>query len=269
LGQNSMVKSNTGLSRRGSCPNCGTKGKPIVYGLPQKPSQDIVIGGCIVMPGLDPEFRCDVCEIDFGHGGRKFLVEFFLDDIPEPWEHPFESTRPGAINLMALEENELLRLGAWNLEARHELAFRGYPQKLLEELEIRLEWQSLPLKPLAAIWFYWNKVNQRVLLCQKFFSHGYRHVRQIVEFKAQDKDGHDLSEVEATLDSQFSNGEIVVWNLRKFTSEGTEARLSVNPIYRAIKQQTQVYKETLEEYCSAVPDAQPVPSWFNYSLEGR
>lgn len=50
------------------CPNCGTKGKKIIYGLPREEDWDkgLHLGGCIVSDS-DPKYFCEVCNEGFGY----------------------------------------------------------------------------------------------------------------------------------------------------------------------------------------------------------
>lgn len=263
------MRTNTGLVARGRCPNCNAKGQPIVYGLPDSEVKDVIYGGCTLIPGFDPEFYCESCQMEYGHGGRNYLTEISLDDLDHLLDVDLGIDFSGVINLLSLSESELAILAKWNLEARHELGYRGYSSERLEELAVLNSWSPLPIEAKFDIWFYWDPREKVVLFGQKFFSHGYRHVRVILSSEASKTyihasgmDLHDLSEV-------IQDQGLIVWNLKSPLVQGTECALSENLVLSALKNGLAIEESELAASCNKVPDYQVCPGWFNFSLSSK
>lgn len=263
------MKTNTGLVARGRCPNCNSKGQPIVYGLPDSEVRDVVFGGCILNSGFDPEFYCEGCQMEYGHGGRNYLTQFSLDNLEHFLDVDLGIDLAGVINLLSLSEIELAALAKWNLEARHELAYRGYPRELLEELAVLNDWSPLPLEAKVDIWFYWDPKEKILLFGQKFFSHGYRHVRVILSTEVSKTTAHHPRMDLHDLPKVIQDHGLVVWNFKFPLTQGTEGALSENSVFSALKNGLVIEESELAASCSKVPDSQVCPGWFNLSLSAK
>lgn len=59
------------MSKKETCPECGTETIPIVYGLPgaglmkKAKKGKIRLGGCVIYPGA-PTWHCPQCDNEFG-----------------------------------------------------------------------------------------------------------------------------------------------------------------------------------------------------------
>lgn len=263
------MKTNTGLVPRGRCPNCYSKGQPIAYGLPDSQVEDVVFGGCILFPGYDPEFYCGGCQMEYGHGGRNYLTQFSIDDLGHVLEIDLGIDLEGVINLLSLSEEELAILAKWNLEARHELAHRGYSSDLLEELGVLNDWSPLPLEAKVDVWFYWDPREKIVRFGQKFFSHGYRHVRAIVSSGASKTSISDSQTDFQDLPEVIKDHCLVVWNLKNPLVNGTENALSENSVFSALENGLVIEESEIATSCNKVPDSQVCPGWFNLSLSSK
>lgn len=251
----------------GKCPKCGGAAKTIAYGLIANPSDDIIIGGCSVMPGFDPNYKCITCDLEFGHGGRDYQTEFELEfelTNRETGEKKYEERK---VSLIELPDSEVIKLAALMIEARHELIYRGFSEDDLDLLALKDGWKSFPLEPKFDVWYYWNTQTRKIDFAAQFFSHGVRHIHGLYK-----KDQKRVTKKRRPIDfdRQFAldkNPELKAWNLRHPMKISKGKLIPDHELMVLMRADAEVGEMLLYRFCNPVPDGQMWPAWYDVEQE--
>jgi hypothetical protein len=251
----------------GKCPKCGAAVKQIVYGLVRDAGDDVVLGGCSLMPGLDPEFTCTSCTGEFGHGGRNYLTEFeFEVELTQrvTGEKRFETRH---LNLLELPTEQVLEYAPLLLEARYELKHRGFSDEDLEFFALKENWKPFPLEPKFDVWYFWNSNTRKIELAAQFYAHGVRHVHGIYL-----PNGNRCGKLKRMADFQRqfafeANPEIQAWNLRNPLKLSDRKLIPDHDLMELMRADAGVGEILLYRFCNTVPDGQMWPGWYNPEQE--
>jgi hypothetical protein len=237
--------------------------KQIVYGLLAEPDDDVIIGGCSVMPGFDPEFKCTSCDREFGHGGRDYLTEFeFEVELTQrvTGEKRFENRY---INLLELPTEQVLEYAPFLLEARYELKHRGFSDEDLEFLALKDNWKPFPLEPKFDVWYFWNSNTRKIEFAAQFWAHGVRHIHSIYLLSGN---RHGKLKPLAEFQRKFSlkeTPELRAWNLRNPLKVSKHKLIPDHELMELMRAEAEVGEMLLYRFCNPVPDGQMWPGWYD------
>jgi transposase-like protein len=244
-------------AEKGHCPKCTLRGQPIVYGLIREESDQFVRGGCSVNVGFDPKYRCQRCGMEFGHGGRNYQVEFKLEseDFTEQ------------LNLLYLNNEKLIQLAATIIEARYELALRGFNKDDLELMGMQSGWQSFPRTEQFEIVIFWNRDSQLIEFATRFKSFGVKHRHGFI-MPGRDKWGHATSiESFQKLFRRADSYPLEAWKLR-LVERSLEANGVENlELLRLTAESELVSEQLLLLLAEKAPTKQHIPAWFDVEQE--
>ena len=237
----------------GYCPKCVVPGKPILYGLIEEESPDYILGGCSIMVGYDPEYVCQKCGAEFGHGGRDYQVEFKIMN-----EFMFDS-----FNLVNVQSDRLLELAEVLIEARHELLFRGMPQEDLDLMAIQHGWRSFPMTRQFEIYVFWNRETQLIEFAARFNSQGVVHRHGfILPNRHKWLRASSIEAYNRTFD-RVNRRQLEVWKLR-LVGESPEINGPEElELLESTHQQHLVSEQQLNLLAVKIAEKQLSPAWFD------
>lgn len=245
------------------CPKCKHKAKPIVFGLIRNPSEDFVLGGCSIIPGFDPTYKCVPCDLEFGFGGRSYQTYFEFEVDYTNAATGETKTEERTFDLLWLPDDELLGLASQLIEARHELLHRGMSMDELELLTLRHNWRPFPFKPIYDVWFYWNAQTHKVEFATYFYSYGVRHIHGFyVPDSMKPVKAKTLSDFHNRLSAAQTKG-LTAWNLRNPISQSTSTLVKDHELMNFMRAKEEVTVSAMQRFCNAVPDGQMWPSWYD------
>ena len=251
----------------GKCPKCGGAAKEILYGMLADPPEDVILGGCCLMPGFDPTHKCITCDYEFGHGGRNYQTEFDLEVELTNRETGEKKTEERSVSLIELPDDEVIKLAAYMIEARHELLYREFSKDDLEYLALKDNWKSFPMEPMFDVWYYWNTQTLQIDFAAQFYSYGVRHIHGLfVENRERPGKKRRLVDFER----QFAldkNPELKAWNLRNPLKLSERKLVPDHELMVLMRARAQVGEMLLYRFCNPVPDGQMWPSWYDPEQE--
>jgi hypothetical protein len=237
----------------GDCPKCEVPGKPILYGLIEEESPDYLLGGCSIMVGHDPEYVCQKCGAEFGHGGRDYQVEFKIMN-----EFMFDS-----FNLVRIQRARLLELAEVLIEARHELLFRGMPQEDLDLMAIQHGWRSFPMARQFEIYVFWHRETQLIEFAARFNSHGVAHRHGFILPNRHTWLRTRSIEAYHRLFESVNQRQLEVWKLRLVGEDSEVNGPEELELLESTRQQHLVPEQQLNLLAVKIADQQLSPSWFD------
>jgi len=244
-------------AEKGHCPKCTLRGQPIVYGLIREESDQFVRGGCSFQPEFDPEYVCQKCGAEFGHGGRNYQVEFKIMN-----EYMFDS-----FNLVQIDRNRLLQLAPILIEARYELLYRGMVQQNIDLMGIQHGWRSFPMTQQFEIYVFWNRGTQLIEFAARFKSHGVAHRHSfILPGKHQWVRAQSVESYQRLFD-RARDAPLEAWKLRLADEDPAGNGLENLELLRLTDQADSVSEGQLALSAVKVEDQQLIPAWFDVEQE--
>lgn len=260
-------RKNLKLSKSGECPSCGTKGKPILYGLVlKKPSDDIVIGGCCIS-GDDNNFFCEACDEGFAPGGRRYQTLIEVQREKAVQDTGYTKTVEEIVDLTALSDGELISLAANVIEARHELLHRDFSEVEMSLLALQGGWKSFPMEAVNDLWFYWNPRTKIIAYAAQFFAEGVKHIHGIYR---PDRENPSRLRRLADFEAHFMRtlaDDYQVWNLKAPISRYNSRTVLDLELMQIMRSGSKVSENLLHRYANPVPDGQMWPAWYDPKQE--
>lgn len=247
----------------GKCPNCGQKAKPVVYGLiASEPDEDFVRGGCCIS-GIEPDFFCVDCNMEFGYGGRNYETKFDLEFEYTNNETGETKRELRNINLVESDEEELLTLAPWLIEARHELLHREFPAQEMALIALQGNWKSFPMEALADFWVYWSPATRKIYFGVQYFAEGIKHLHALYR---PDLDRAKRVSSFDDFQSLMATKGLRAWNLKSPLPKRGRT-IPEHELVSLMIAEKPVPEALLFRFANPVPDSQMWPGWYSPSQE--
>lgn len=252
---------------KGKCPRCGGKAKSFLYGLVVgDPGEDTVLGGCCIS-GIEPDFVCVACDLEFGFGGRNYEVFFDLETEYTDSSDGRVLRIERSVNLMELTESEVIELAPFLIEARHELLHRSFSEDELGLMALQGNWKSFPLRAMYDLWVYWNRKTKKIEFGAQFFSEGVKHLHGIYRPERNNPSRTRKIEDFYREFSSTENLDLIPWNIRSPLPKHNTRSILDQDLIALMRSGAMVGEMLLQRFANPVPDRQMWPAWFDPEQE--